>query len=146
MTDIEKIQAELERLQEKQKVLKAKKDRQQARLNAAKRKERTKRLIKKGAVLEDIQAQAERGLKKAPKVSRVAKADDPAGYADYQAYQAYNQEKERFSETISPLDSKKWLITQLNELNSLVRFTKKITYSDGHSVFDEFQKRNGNFS
>ncbi|MCR1863992.1 DUF3847 domain-containing protein [Limosilactobacillus reuteri] len=57
MADIEKMQAELQRLQEKQAVLKARQERQQARLNAEKRKQRNKRLIEKGAVLEDLQAQ-----------------------------------------------------------------------------------------
>ena len=79
MADIEKMQAELQRLQEKQAVLKARQERQQARLNAEKRKQRNKRLIEKGAVLEDMQAVAQ-GLKKVPKVPRVSKAEDPQGY------------------------------------------------------------------
>lgn len=141
MANIEKMQAELQRLQQKQKVLKARQERQQARLNAEKRKQRNKRLIEKGAVLEDIQAQAQ-GLKKVPKVSRVAKADDPQGYADYQAYKSYNQQKEQLSEGISPADSEQWIMSQLVMLNKLVKFTKNIKYKDGHSVFDEFEKQN----
>lgn len=139
MANIERMQEELNRLEKKQAILKARKDRQLARLNAEKRKQRNKRLIEKGAVLEDVQVQAAHGLKKVPKASRVSKADDPVGYANYQAYKAYNQEKERFSETISPIESKKWLISQLNKLNRLIRFTKRTTYKDGHSVFDEFE-------
>lgn len=64
--------------------------------------------MKKGRILEDIQAQAE-GLTKAPKVSRVDKTDDPQGYAKYQAYKAYSQDKEQLSEQISPADSEQWL-------------------------------------
>lgn len=108
MPSIEKMKAKLERLQHEQEVLKAREDRQMARLNTAKRKQQTKRLIEKGRILEDIQAQAE-GLTKAPKVSRVDKTDDPQGYAKYQAYKAYSQDKEQLSEQISPADSEQWL-------------------------------------
>ena len=41
MADIEKMQAELQRLQEKQAVLKARQERQQARLNAEKKSNET---------------------------------------------------------------------------------------------------------
>ena len=113
MADIEKMQAELQRLQEKQKVLKARQERQKARLNAEKRKQRNKRLIEKGAILEDMQAVA-KGLKKAPKVPRVSKSEDQQGYEKYQAYKSYNHQKEELSEQISPADSQKWLETLVN--------------------------------
>lgn len=47
MPSIEKMKAKLERLQHEQEVLKAREDRQMARLNTAKRKQQTKRLIEK---------------------------------------------------------------------------------------------------
>lgn len=143
MADIEKMKAELERLQEKEAVFKARRERQMARINTEKRKQRNKRLIEKGAVLEDIQAQA-KGLRKVPKVARVAKSDDPQGYAKYQAYKAYNHQKEQLSEQISPADSEQWLRGQLNMLKQLVNFTKQIHYKDGHSVFDEFRNNQNN--
>ncbi|WP_242364453.1 hypothetical protein [Limosilactobacillus antri] len=120
MTDIAKMQAELQRLQEKQEVLKARQERQQARLNAEKRKQRNKRLIEKGAVLEDMQAVV-KGLKKVPKVPRVSKAEDPEGYAKYQAYKTYNHQKEQISEKISPADSQEWLET-------LIEFSKWVSH------------------
>ncbi len=144
MADIEKMKAELERLQEKEAVFKARRERQMARINTEKRKQRNKRLIEKGAVLEDIQAQA-KGLRKVPKVARVAKADDPQGYANYQAYKTYNQEKEQLSEQISPADSKEWLgklVDRSAMLDELINFTKGIHYQDGESVFDKFVDRN----
>ena len=116
MADIEKMQAELQRLQEKQAVLKARQERQQARLNAEKRKQRNKRLIEKGAILEDIQAVAQ-GLEKAPKVPRVSKTEDPQGYEEYQAYKNYNHQKEVLSEKISPADSQEWLETLIDFRN-----------------------------
>lgn len=122
MADIEKMQAELQRLQEKQAVLKARQERQQARLNAEKRKQRNKRLIEKGAVLEDMQAVAQ-GLKKVPKVPRVSKAEDPQGYEKYQAYKNYNHQKEVLSEGISPTDSQKWLETLVDFRNWVSQFT-----------------------
>lgn len=126
MADIEKMQAELQRLQEKQAVLKARQERQQARLNAEKRKQRNKRLIEKGAVLEDVQAVAN-GLKKAPKVPRVSKAEDPQGYEKYQTYKSYNHQKEELSEQISPADSQKWLETLIdfNNWASTIQFSLK---------------------
>lgn len=120
MADIAKMQAELQRLQEKQEVLKARQERQQARLNAEKRKQRNKRLIEKGAVLEDMQAVV-KGLKKVPKVPRVSKAEDPEGYAKYQAYKTYNHQKEQISEKISPADSQEWLET-------LIEFSKWVSH------------------
>ena len=126
MADIEKMQAELQRLQEKQAVLKARQERQQARLNAEKRKQRNKRLIEKGAVLEDMQAVAQ-GLKKVPKVPRVSKSEDPQGYEEYQAYKSYNHQKEELSEQISPVDSQKWLETLVDFSNwaSTIQFSLK---------------------
>ena len=128
MADIEKMQAELQRLQEKQAVLKARQERQQARLNAEKRKQRNKRLIEKGASLEDIQAVAQ-GLEKAPKVPRVSKTEDPQGYEEYQAYKNYNHQKEVLSEKISPADSQEWLETLIDFRNwvSHFKFTDKET-------------------
>ena len=122
MADIEKMQAELQRLQEKQAVLKARQERQQARLNAEKRKQRNKRLIEKGAVLEDMQAVAQ-GLTKVPKVPRVSKAEDPQGYEEYQAYKNYNHQKEELSGKISPADSQKWLENLIAFCNWTNRFT-----------------------
>ena len=126
MADIEKMKVELERLQEKEAVFKARRERQMARINTEKRKQRNKRLIEKGAVLEDIQAQA-KGLRKVPKVARVAKSDDPQGYAKYQAYKAYNHQKEQLSEQISPVDSQKWLETLIDFSNwaSTIQFSLK---------------------
>lgn len=110
MADLEKMEANLKRLEEKQKAIQARRERQLARFNAEKRKQRTKRLIEKGAILEDLQAVA-KGLKKVPQAPRVSKAEDPQGYEKYQAYKNYNHQKEVLSETISPADSQKWLET-----------------------------------
>lgn len=110
MADLEKMEANLKRLEEKQKAIQARRGRQLARFNAEKRKQRTKRLIEKGAILEDLQAVA-KGLKKVPQAPRVSKAEDPQGYEKYQAYKNYNHQKEVLSETISPADSQKWLET-----------------------------------
>lgn len=110
MADLEKMEANLKRLEEKQKAIQAKKERQLARLSAEKRKQRTKRLIEKGAILEDFQAVAQ-GLEKVPQAPRVSKAEDPQGYEKYQAYKNYSHQKEVLSETISPADSQKWLET-----------------------------------
>lgn len=110
MADLEKMEANLKRLEEKQKAIQARRERQLARFNAEKRKQRTKRLIEKGANLEDLQAVA-KGLKKVPQAPRVSKAEDPQGYEKYQAYKNYNHQKEVLSETISPADSQKWLET-----------------------------------
>ncbi|MCR1864013.1 hypothetical protein, partial [Limosilactobacillus reuteri] len=97
-------------------------------LNAEKRKQRNKRLIEKGAVLEDLQAVAQ-GLQKVPKVPRVSKAEDPKGYEEYQAYKNYNHQKEVLSEGISPADSQKWLETLIDFRNwvSHFKFTDKET-------------------
>lgn len=89
MADLEKMEANLKRLEEKQKAIQARRERQLARFNAEKRKQRTKRLIEKGAILEDLQAVA-KGLKKVPQAPRVSKAEDPQGYEKYQAYKNYN--------------------------------------------------------
>lgn len=110
MADLEQMEANLKRLEEKQKAIQARRERQLARFNAEKRKQRTKRLIEKGAILEDLQAVA-KGLKKVPQAPRVSKAEDPQGYEKYQAYKNYNHQKEVLSETISPADSQKWLET-----------------------------------
>ena len=110
MADLEKMEANLKRLEEKQKAIQARRERQLARFNAEKRKQRTKRLIEKGAILEDLQAVA-KGLKKVPQAPRVSKAEYPQGYEKYQAYKNYNHQKEVLSETISPADSQKWLET-----------------------------------
>ena len=110
MADLEKMEANLKRLEEKQKAIQARRERQLARFNAEKRKQRTKRLIEKGAILQDLQAVA-KGLKKVPQAPRVSKAEDPQGYEKYQAYKNYNHQKEVLSETISPADSQKWLET-----------------------------------
>ena len=110
MADLEKMEANLKRLEEKQKAIQARRERQLTRFNAEKRKQRTKRLIEKGAILEDLQAVA-KGLKKVPQAPRVSKAEDPQGYEKYQAYKNYNHQKEVLSETISPADSQKWLET-----------------------------------
>ena len=110
MADLEKMEANLKRLEEKQKAIQARRERQLARFNAEKRKQRTKRLIEKGAILEDLQAVA-KGLKKVPQAPRVSKAEDPQGYEKYQADKTYNHQKEVLSETISPADSQKWLET-----------------------------------
>lgn len=110
MADLEKMEANLKRLEEKQKAIQARRERQLARFNAEKRKQRTKRLIEKGAILEDLQAVA-KGLKKVPQAPRVSKAEDLQGYEKYQAYKNYNHQKEVLSETISPADSQKWLET-----------------------------------
>lgn len=110
MADLEKMEANLKRLEEKQKAIQARRERQLARFNAEKRKQRTKRLIEKGAILEDLQAVA-KGLKKVSQAPRVSKAEDPQGYEKYQAYKNYNHQKEVLSETISPADSQKWLET-----------------------------------
>lgn len=140
MADIEKMKAELERLQEKEAVLKARRERQMARINTEKRKQRNKRLIEKGAVLEDIQAQA-KGLRKVPKVARVAKSDDPQGYAKYQAYREYTQKKEEVSASISPEDSMKWLyeVLAFNQWASNIQFSLK----DGskESALERFKRR-----
>ena len=140
MADIAKMQAELQRLQEKQEVLKARQERQQARLNAEKRKQRNKRLIEKGAVLEDIQAVV-KGLKKVPKVPRVSKAEDPEGYAKYQAYKDYNHQKEQVSEKISPADSQKWLETLIEFSNwvSQFKFTNSET-GEKESTWERFTR------
>lgn len=110
MADLEKMEANLKRLEEKQKAIQARRERQLARLSAEKRKQRTKRLIEKGAILEDFQAVAQ-GLEKVPQAPRVSKAEDPQGYEKYQAYKNYNHQKEVLSETIGPADSQKWLET-----------------------------------
>lgn len=124
MADIEKMKAELERLQEKEAVFKARRERQMARINTEKRKQRNKRLIEKGAVLEDIQAVAN-GLQKAPKVPRVSKAEDSQGYEKYQAYKSYNHQKEELSEQITPADSQEWLET----LVDFSKWASKIMFS-----------------
>jgi len=139
MADLGKMEANVKRLEEKQKAIQAKKERQLARLSAEKQKQRTKRLIEKGAILEDLQAVA-KGLKKVPQAPRVSKAEDPEGYARYQAYHQFTQEKERLSETISPEDSLNWL----SELVSFSQWASGITFSneDGspEKAYDRFRR------
>lgn len=139
MADLEKMEANLKRLEEKKKAIQARRERQLARLNAEKRKQRTKRLIEKGAILEDLQAVA-KGLKKVPQAPRVSKAEDPEGYARYQAYRQFTQEKERLSETISPEDSLSWL----SELVAFSQWASGITFSneDGsqEKAYDRFRR------
>lgn len=139
MADLEKMEANLKRLEEKQKAIQARRERQLARFNAEKGKQRTKRLIEKGAILEDLQAVA-KGLKKVPQAPRVSKAEDSEGYARYQAYRQFTQEKERLSETISPEDSLNWL----NELVAFSQWASGFTFSneDGshEKAYDRFRR------
>lgn len=139
MADLGKMEANLKRLEEKQKAIQAKKERQLARLSAEKRKQRTKRLIEKGAILEDFQAVAQ-GLEKVPQAPRVSKAEDPEGYTRYQAYRRFTQEKERLSETVSPEDSLNWL----SKLVAFSQWASGITFSneDGsqEKAYDRFRR------
>lgn len=126
MANIEKMQAELQRLQEKEKIWKNRAERKKARIRSARRskndKERTHRLIQKGLVLEDIQATAS-GIQKLPKVPRVSKDEDPGAAARFQAYKKSVQEKNSFSKKTSPEDSQAWLETLVGFRDWANRFT-----------------------
>ncbi|MGN1284078.1 MAG: hypothetical protein ACI4TY_02110 [Candidatus Limosilactobacillus intestinavium] len=129
MAKLEKLQTDLQKIKHDQEVIKHRQERQLARLNAEKRKQRTKRLIEKGAMLE-AQMAIGHGVKYAPKVPRVSKKDDPQGYAKYQAYKKYREDLEDYSQSITPQQAEAWLKfvssrSQNKHSNAIIKFFKK---------------------
>lgn len=153
MADLNKMEAELNRLEQQKRNIIARQQRQLARFNTEKRKQRTKRLIEKGAILETFQSEVNGKLTPVKKVPRVTKKEDPEGYEAYQAYQEAQKAKEEWNEKITPKQSSKWLReaqksfnetkkalaeakNASQELERLIKFTKSCTDNSGTSVYD----------
>lgn len=129
MDKLGKLQADLQKIKHDQEVIKHRRERQMARINAENRKQRTKRLIEKGAMLE-AQMALSHGVKYAPKFPRVLKKDDPQGYAKYQSYKKYRQDLEDYSQSITPQQAEAWLKflssrSQNKHSNAIIKFFKK---------------------
>lgn len=111
---------------EMQEQWKHRQQRAMARINSMTRKARTRRLIQKGAVLEQWQAEGN-GLKFVPEAPRVTKKDDPKGYQAYLDHRDYVRKKEDMSEKITPEESSAWLKSMLrdaHEYNHLLDLLK----------------------
>ena len=155
MADLTKMESELNRLEKQKQNIIARQQRQLAKFNTEKRKQRTKRLIEKGAILENFQAEVNGKLTPVKKVPRVTKKENPEGYKAYQAYQEAQQAKEEWNEKITPKQSSKWLREAQNannealkkleetshELERLTKFVKAVKYNNGISVYDEYLKK-----
>lgn len=150
--------ADLEKkIQAQQKVLANRLRQAKARNSSAHRKARNKRLIEKGAVLENFQAELYGHIHNLKPVSRVLKKDDPTG-KEYEAYKNYREAvraKEEWNEKITPKQSSKWLRqaqesfdeikkalaetkNASQELKQLTEFVKSVTDDSGTSVYDMY--------